>query len=180
MEEAEILELLRAQDHRGADELLLHYGPLMRYIISPILSDPRDREECLSESVLRVWENIRQFDPQRGSWNAWLTALTRNAALNHARQNRRFPAGEEISPHTPSPAPTPEETVLRQERAQELRRAVSALSKGEQALFYRKYYYLQSTAQIAAELGLSQRAVEGRLYRLRAHLRKALGGDGHG
>lgn len=180
MEEGEILELLRARDHRGVDELLLHYGPLMRYIIAPILSDPRDREECLSEVVLRVWENICRFDPRRGSWNAWLTALTRNAALNRARQNRRFAAGEELSPHTPSPAPTPEETVLRQERAQELRQAVAALSRGEQALFYRKYYYLQSTAQIAAELGLSPRAVEGRLYRLRARLRRALGGDGHG
>lgn len=178
--EEELLELLRARDSRGADVLLLHYGPLMRYVISPILADPRDREECLSEVVLRVWERVDQFDPQRGSWNAWLTALTRNTALNRVRHNRRFPAGAEVDEHTPSPAPTPEEALLRQERAEEVRRAVSALSKGEQALFYRKYYYLQSTAQIAAELGLSPRAVEGRLYRLRAHLRKALGGDGHG
>ena len=178
--EEELLDLLRARDPRGADVLLLHYGPLMRYVISPILADPRDREECLSEVVLRVWERADQFDPQRGSWNAWLTALTRNTALNRARHNRRFPAGAEVDEHTPSPAPTPEEALIRQERAEEVRRAVAALSKGEQALFYRKYYYLQSTAQIAAELGLSPRAVEGRLYRLRAHLRKALGGDGHG
>ena len=34
-------------------------------------------------------------------------------------------------------------------------------------LFYRKYYYLQPTAQIAAELGMTERAVEGRLYRLK-------------
>ncbi len=180
MGDEDILDLLRTRDPRGAEELLLHYGPLMRYIIAPILSDPRDREECLSEVVLRVWERIAQFDPQRGSWNAWLTALTRNIALNHARREERHSTGEELSEHTPSPAPTPEETLLRQERAEEVRRAVAALPKGEQALFYRKYYYLQSTAQIAAELGLSPRAVEGRLYRLRAHLRKALGGDSHG
>lgn len=178
--EKELLELLRARDSRGAERLLLHYGPLMRYVISPILADPRDREECLSEVVLRVWEHADQFDPQRGSWNAWLTALTRNTALNRARHNRRFPAGAEVDEQTPSPAPTPEEALLRQERAEEVRRAVAALPKGEQALFYRKYYYLQSTAQIAAELGLSPRAVEGRLYRLRTHLRRALGGDGHG
>ncbi|MBS5654729.1 MAG: hypothetical protein KHW96_06745 [Firmicutes bacterium] len=41
------------------------------------------------------------------------------------------------------------------------------LSAGERLLFYRKYYYLQSTAQIALELGLTERAVEGRLYRLK-------------
>lgn len=180
MGEADILDLLRTRDPHGVEELLRHSGPLMRYIISPILPDPRDREECLSEVVLRVWERVDQFDPERGSWNAWLTALTRNTALNHARREERHSAGEELSEHTPSPAPTPEEELLRQERTEELRRAVATLPQGEQALFYRKYYYLQSTAQIAAELGLSPRAVEGRLYRLRAHLRRALGGDGHG
>ena len=44
-------------------------------------------------------------------------------------------------------------------------------------LFYRKYYYCQSTAQMAAELSLTERAVEGRLYRLRQSLRQQLGGD---
>ena len=47
----------------------------------------------------------------------------------------------------------------------------------ERELFYRKYYYCQSTAQMAAELGLTERAVEGRLYRLRQTLRQQLGGD---
>ena len=44
-------------------------------------------------------------------------------------------------------------------------------------MFYRKYYYLPSTAQIALELGLTERAVEGRLYRLKRQLRKLPGGD---
>lgn len=38
-------------------------------------------------------------------------------------------------------------------------------------------YYLPSTAQIALELGLTERAVEGRLYRLKRQLRKLPGGD---
>ena len=46
----------------------------------------------------------------------------------------------------------------------------------DRKIFYRRYY-LQPVSQIAAELGLSQRAVEGRLYRLRNRLRQELGGD---
>lgn len=46
-------------------------------------------------------------------------------------------------------------------------------------LFYRKYYYLQSIAQIASELGMTERAVEGKLYRLKKQLRKMLGGEVH-
>ena len=67
--------------------------------------------------------------------------------------------------------------LLRQERQTALQAALGQLSAGERLLFYRKYYYLQSTAQIALELGLTERAVEGRLYRLKRQLRKLPGGD---
>lgn len=77
-----IAQLLQ-QDERGMEALLLHYGPLMRYIIAPILPDPQDREECLSEVSMRVWSRIAQFDPARGSWNAWLTAVTRSTMRSH-------------------------------------------------------------------------------------------------
>ena len=63
------------------------------------------------------------------------------------------------------------------ERRQALERALTALPQRDRLLFYRKYYYRQSTAQIAAELGTTERAVEGRLYRIKKALRKALGGD---
>ena len=51
------------------------------------------------------------------------------------------------------------------------------LSARGRALFYRKYYYLQPTDRIAAELGTTPRAVEGRLYRIRKRLQEQLGGD---
>ena len=51
------------------------------------------------------------------------------------------------------------------------------MSAGDRALFYRKYYYLRSTQQMAAELGTTARAVEGRLYRIRKKLQKQMGGE---
>lgn len=43
---------------------------LIRYVVSPILPDERDREDCLSEVLMRVWEGIGGFDPARGSWKS--------------------------------------------------------------------------------------------------------------
>ena len=86
MHEQEVLALLRAGDERGAEALLRHYAPLMRYIIAPIVPDAQDREECLSDAALHVWEKFGTYDPARGSWTAWLPALTRNTALNRARK----------------------------------------------------------------------------------------------
>ena len=176
MQENTVERLLLEKNEQGMDALLLHYGPLMRYIIAPILQNPQDREDCRSEVSMRVWEKIGQFDGEKGSFHAWLTAITRNTALNHARRASGSSA-EELSESTPSPDPTPEETLLKKERQEALKTALSRLSYKDRLLFYRKYYYRQSTAQIAAELGMTERAVEGKLYRVKKQLRKSLGGE---
>ena len=179
MQEQNIIELLLQRNEKGMDALLLHYGPLMRYIIAPILQNPQDQEGCLSEVAMRVWEKIEQFNQERGSWNAWLTAITRNAALNYTRNNPCNNSVEEISENISSSEPTPEEVIIQKERQAAVNHALCQLSPKDKMLFYRKYYYLQSTAQIASELGMTGRAVEGKLYRLKKQLRKMLGGEVH-
>ena len=176
MQENTVERLLLEKNEQGMDALLLHYGPLMRYIIAPILQNPQDREDCLSEVSRRVWAKIGQFDGEKGSFHAWLTAITRNTALNHARRASGSSA-EELSESTPSPELSPEEALLKKERQEALKTALSRLSYKDRLLFYRKYYYRQSTAQIAAELGMTERAVEGKLYRVKKQLRKSLGGE---
>ena len=180
MQEQDLIERIARHDPKSAEELLQHYGPLMQYVIRPIVADERDREECVSESVLRVLDKIHLYDPARGSWTGWITAVTRSVALNKRRQGNAPLAVEDISPDTPSLAPTPEEQMLKMEQRKELQDALSQLSQGDRLIFYRKYYYLQSTAQIASETGMTERAVEGRLYRIKKRLRKLLGGDGNG
>lgn len=177
MNEREIYELLLQRDERGMDALLLHYGPLMKYVIAPIVKNPQDREDCLSEAAMRVWDGIDKFHSDRGSWAAWLTAVARNTALNYARKNSRQGGADEVSEDMPSPEPTPEEIVLQKERRDAVEHALNCLSAKDRLLFYRKYYYRQSTAQIASELGMTERAVEGKLYRLKKQLRRMLGGE---
>lgn len=177
VKEQEMIELLRSKDETGMHELLVHCGPLMRYVIAPILPNPQDQEDCLSEAAMQVWKNIGQFNPRRGSWNAWLTAVARNHALNYRRGAQAHPSIEELSSDIPSPGLNPEEEMLRQERKAAVNGALRRLSVKDRTLFFRKYYYLQSTAQIASEMGMTERAVEGKLYRIKKQLRKLLGGE---
>lgn len=174
MHEQEIIGLLKDRDDKGMEMLLKHYGPLIKYIIAPILDNPQDREECLGEIAMKIWDKMEQFCEQRGSFNAWVTSIARNTALNKARKITARSTGEELSEELPSRELTPEEHVLQEERREELRKALYRLSEKERTLFYRKYYYRQSTQQIASEMGMTVRAVEGKLYRVKQKLRKLL------
>jgi RNA polymerase sigma-70 factor (ECF subfamily) len=175
MNTAELINDLLSRSDGSLEQLKLHYGPLIRYVITPILSDERDREEVFSDILVRVWDRVGQYDPKSGSWTNWLSAIARNAAIDRVR--RYPPVSSELTEAIPAPRSDPEQELLRKERQRELYAAISALERGEQALFYRKYYYRQSTAQIAAECGTTERAIEGRLYRIKRKLRKELGGD---
>ena len=157
------------------EQLKLYYGPLIRYVIAPILHDERDREQVFSDILIRVWDQVDQYDPGCGSWTNWLSAIARNAAIDRLRRNP--PPSAELTETIPAPRSDPEQELLRKERQQALYAALFSLEQSEKALFYRKYYYRQSTAQIAAEYGTTERAIEGRLYRIKQRLRKKLGGD---
>ncbi len=176
MQEEEIVRRIREKDEAGLAALLESFGPLMQYVAAPILPDAGDLEECLQEAAMRVWEKIGSYRPERGSWKAWVTAITRNTALNMARSAGRAAETAPLEEDLPALEPTPEQALLQKERQAALREAIGLLGASEKALFYRKYYYLQSTVQIAAELGMTPRAVEGRLYRIKKRLRRALEG----
>lgn len=171
MQDSELIRLLREKKPEGIDALLKNYGPLMKYIIEPILSDYREREECLSDVTYRIWDKIGTYDERKGNFNTWISAITRNAAYNRAKANKLKGDLQEIPEETASNDRSPEEEILRKEKLERLHNALNGLSKKDRQLVYRKYFYLQSTEQIAAELGLTVRGVEGRLYRIKKRLR---------
>lgn len=177
MDPVQWMDRLSRGDADALEPLLAHFDGMLRYIIRGILSDPAAREDCLAQVRAKLWESRQQYDPAKATPATWLTAICRNAAVDSLRRLGRHPQPEELSPRHPDPAPGPEEALLQKERAQALKRALDTLSRGDRQLFYRKYYYLQSTQRIADELGTTPRAVEGRLYRIRKRLQRLLGGE---
>ena len=180
MEDVQLVHALQNHQDGAMEQFQTAYTPLLRYIIAPILPDERDREECLSDVLLRVWDAIGAFDSGKAALTTWLTHLTRNAALNRRRGNERRREGGALDEAMPDPADGPEQSLLKAETSKALWAAVGRLGRRDRELFLRKYYYYQSTAQIAAESGMTVRAVEGKLYRVRKHLQSELGGVFHG
>jgi RNA polymerase sigma-70 factor (ECF subfamily) len=47
-----------------------------------------DAEDLTQEVFLKVYRNLKAFDGDRGSFQSWLTALTRNLLVDHFRRTR--------------------------------------------------------------------------------------------
>ena len=96
MDDRQLMASIAGGDEGALQALLRRFTPLFLYILRPILPDERDREECLADISLRIWQGAGSFDGAKGSLNGWLTALTRNAALNRARKIINGPAPKHL------------------------------------------------------------------------------------
>ena len=81
MDDRQLMSRIAGGDEAALQSLLRRFTPMLRYILRPLLPDERDREECLADISLRIWQGAGSFDGAKGSLNGWLTALTRNAEI---------------------------------------------------------------------------------------------------
>ena len=69
-----------------------------------------DAEDLTQDVFLKVYRSLKTFDADRGSFQSWLTALTRNLLVDHFRRTRSeqtthsLDAGWEEADGMPSPA----------------------------------------------------------------------------
>jgi RNA polymerase sigma-70 factor (ECF subfamily) len=174
MPDQHLIKSFQLRENGSLEKVLQRYKPLILYIITPILPNLEDREECFSNVAMRLWRGIHTFDPQKSSFTTWLTTVTRNEALTYARLKK--PEDLPLPEDAVLPEDDPEQLLLQKERQKAVQTALRRLSERDRILVYRRYYYCQSISQIAAELGATERSVEGRLYRIRRKLERYLKG----
>ncbi|HEY4320376.1 MAG TPA: sigma-70 family RNA polymerase sigma factor [Gemmatimonadales bacterium] len=101
---------------------------------------------------------------------AWLTTVARNLLRNHVRRLPHDPLDETLVAATTRPDRSAEQQSL-------LTRALGHLSVPHQRLLRAFHFDRQPVAHIAADHGISERAVEGRLRRARQQLRRQVESD---
>ena len=160
------------------------YGAYFRNLAFVILQNREDAEETVNDAYWKTWKEIPPARPI--SLKAFLGRITRQLALNRLDWNTAQKRGggqyalalEELAECIPSqnqdldPA---EESALRDMLNQFLRK----LPSEPRAVFLRRYWHMQSIAEIAQALGMSQSKVKSMLLRTRNKLRRRLTEEGY-
>ena len=183
MDEKEIIALYWARDERAIAETERRYAPFCRAIARNILGDAEEGEECLQDTWVRAWNAIPPNRPD--SLRVFLGRITRNLALNRLRAIRAEKRGgrqaalalEELA-ECLGGGETPEEAHDRKEITAALDRFLGKLPENSRAVFLRRYWRMDSIAEIARWTGWSESRVSTLLYRLRGRLREALTEEG--
>ncbi|MCC3376752.1 sigma-70 family RNA polymerase sigma factor [Cohnella sp. REN36] len=177
-----LVERLRLGETAALAALMDAYGADVYRLVGRVLQgagSKEDVEECASDVYVGAWRRIAEYDAARGTLRTWLLILAKYRALD---ARRRLLRERRVHPLDGSPEPqAPEDTeraVLRKAELECLVRAVDDLGALDRTLFYRAYFYYESQEAIARDLGLTRKAVENRLRRLRERLKTRLGTEG--
>ena len=183
MEDSAIIDLYWAREEQALTETDAKYGGMCRTIAYNILSSREDSEECVNDTWLRAWNTMPPNRP--GVLSAFLSKITRNLSLDRYKASRAAKRGggqlplalEELGDCVPA-ADSVEEALALEELTQLLDRFLRTLPDRECCIFLRRYWYVDSTRDIARRYEMAEGSVKSTLYRVRQKLREQLEKEG--
>ena len=177
-----IVKLIKNQEEEGLKALSEKYEKLLVYIATGILGNNwEDIEECVNDTYLKVWKHIEDFDFQKASFKTYLSVIVRNTSINRLRKISKIEGmaqKEELSDLAAEYVDQKQNVELSMEHKENmevLNRIIGGLKKKERELVLRRYYYFQSSKEIAFHMGMSVNAVDRKLSRIRKQMKKEYG-----
>lgn len=182
MKDEKIIELFFARDEEALRQVEEKYGALCNYVASNFLCLHEDREECVNDTLLSLWNSIPPARPENLS--AYVSATARNEAIDKARANNAWKRGRGVQivndeilsliPDDKSLADHYEASLT----GRVINDFIGTLSASERRVFVLRYYFDADDRSISEQTGFSHTKIRSMLLRLRKRLAEKLGKEG--
>lgn len=147
-------------DDASFEELVQKYlSPLYNFIFQ-FTRDEHVAEDLVQETFIKVWKNIARFDQKR-SFKTWIFTIAKNTTFDYFKKKKSIPfssfideEGKNTLEAIDENAPLPDEVLEKDERIQDLERALEKIPELYRALLvlaYREDFSLMEISQILGE-----------------------------
>lgn len=179
MEDSDIIKMYEARDERAISETADKYASYCYSISYNILRSKEDAEECVNDTFVKAWSIIPPKKPN--CMKAFLGRITRNISLNVLEKSsaQKRGAGEyELAlselDNILCESSNVEDEIIKKEIISAVNHFLGTISKEKRIIFVRRYWYLDSVADISKKCGISESKVKSVLFRTRRSLREYL------
>ena len=179
-----IVELYLRRDEAAVRETAEKYGSKLRALAWGILGDRDAAEECENDTYMEAWNRIPPHEP-RAYFYPFLARIARNLSLNRCRDRQRLKRSAlvcELSAEMEQCIPSPDDLECRMDGvalAEAINGFLGMLDTERRNIFIRRYWFLDSVADIAKRFGVTQSKVKTTLFRCRNQLREYLEKEGY-
>ena len=178
MNDQDIIDLYFARNEQAIAETDKSYGKVCMQVSMNILDSRPDAEECVNDTYLNTWNSIPPTKPN--SLCAFVCRIARNLSLNRLRDLRRDKRNREVTLSLDElEACIPAAVEDSNELAALLNSFLEELDETDRVVFMGRYWYSYAIDDLAAQMGLTKKAVYMRLHKIRERLRAYLGERGY-
>jgi RNA polymerase sigma-70 factor, ECF subfamily len=167
----ETVPLAAAARSEGFAELYERTFPRVYAYVASLLRDRSAAEDVTAQAFERAYRKRLTYRASRGSMDAWVFGIARNAALDELRKRKRRAVLEGEPEDTEGVLPEDEADLAL--RRQAVRAALASLDGRERDLIALKFAGGLSNGEIARVLRMSESNVGTRLHRTITKLREA-------
>ena len=183
MEDNKIVELFFARQEEAIRQTHDAYGRRLFVLADNIVRNRQDAEESVNDTYLKAWDTIPPQKPLR--LFAYLAKICRNFALKKLDWRAAAKRNADVVCLTREmeeciPDGSRDREADQRELGQLLDAFLRDLSRENRLVFLRRYWYVDTVAEIAARYGISEGAVQMRLNRTRKKLAAYLAKEGIG
>ena len=184
MDDSKIVELYLLRDEDAIQQTAMKYGKRLRSISYGIVQDQQAAEECESDTYIQAWNTIPPNEP-RTYFYPYLARIIRHISLNCCRDRNRMKRGAyicELSAELEQCLPCPDDMQCKMDDMvirELLNGFLGELDADKRYIFIRRYWYLDSIAEISKRCCISQSKVKTTLFRCRNQLRERLIKEGY-
>lgn len=181
-----LIERCRNGDLAAFDEIVERHQNRVYNLCYWSLNDPDEAADAAQDVFVRAWRSIAKFRGE-SEFSTWLHRIAVNVVHDAARRRQRAPlpfstastpddddAGDTPPLDPGDPAAGPQETMIRHERQQAVRRALAELPEHHRLVLVLFDIQGHSYDEMAALLELPVGTVKSRLNRARLALRDKL------
>ena len=167
----EPLALMAGSPTEGFADLYERTFPRVYAYVASLLRDRGAAEDVTAQAFERAYRKRRSYRAGRGSMEAWLFGIARNAAYDELRRRGRT---EPVAEPEERLSPAGDATADVADRLAALAAGLGTLSRDERELIALKFEAGLSGAEIGTVLGISESNVGTRVSRVVAKLRVAM------
>lgn len=184
MEDHRIIDLYWQRNEDAISETATKYGKYLQSISYQILTNTQDAEECVNDTYASAWNTMPPHRPSILS--TFLGKITRQISIDLWRKYSAEKRGsgemnlvlDELEDCV-SDSTDVESVIEQKEMARFIREFLDTLSVTERRVFLRRYWYMDSIADIALDYDFSESKITSMLHRTRKKLREKLESEGY-
>ena len=150
-----------------------YFDRLYHFLLVVCRGREQEAQDALQQTLLRVIRYVRPFESEDVFW-CWLKTVARSAARDLNRKEKRYSAFLETLTLRFLPVAQDNHSIEGDHLSLALEESLADLSASERRLLEAKYIEGCTVKELGAETGLTIKAIESRLERLRRAVRERI------